>query len=58
MMSMIYLVAISVEILRIDRGLSLEKKFTKLIYDNPCMILYLAINHVDSCHSCVCGLLT
>ena len=25
---------------------------------NPWMVLYLTINQVDSCHGCVCGLLT
>ena len=58
MMSMIDLVAISVEILRIDSGCSLEKDFDKLIHGNPCMVLYPTINQVDSCRSCVCGLLT
>ena len=35
MMSMVDPIAISVETLRIDRGGSLEKKFTKLIRMNP-----------------------
>ena len=34
-MSMIDLVTIGVETLMIDSGLSLEKKFTELIYMNP-----------------------
>ena len=35
MMSMVDLVAIGVEILRIDSGFSLEKEFTKFIRLNP-----------------------
>ena len=58
MMSMIDHIAISVETLRIDSGCSLEKEFTELIHMNPGMVLYLSVNQVDSCHGCVCGLLT
>ena len=58
MMSMVDLIAISVETLRIDSGCSLEKEFTELICMNPSMVLYLTINQVDSCHNCVCGPLT
>ena len=35
MISMIDLVAIGVETLKIDNGCSLEKEFTKLIHMNP-----------------------
>ena len=55
MMSMTDLVAIVLEILRIDSGCSLEKEFTELIRMNPLMVLYLTINQVDSCHGCVCS---
>ena len=58
MMSMTDLIAIGVEKLRIDIGFSLEKEFTELIRMNPSMVLYLTVNQVDSCHGCVCGLLT
>ena len=58
MMSMADHIAIGVETLRIDSGCSLEKEFTELICMNPEMVLYLTVNHVDSCHGCVCGLLT
>ena len=54
MMSMTDPIAIGVETLRIDRGCSLEKEFTVLIRMNPLMLLYLTVNQVDSCHSCVC----
>ena len=55
---MIDIVAIDIEIPRIDNGCSLEKDFTRLICMNLLMILYLIFNEVDSCHSCVCGPLT
>ena len=58
MMSMADPIAIDVETLRIDNGCYLEKEFTKLIRMNPCMVLYLTVNQVDSCHGCVCGPLT
>ena len=58
MMSMVDLVAIDVETLRIDNGCSLEKEFTELIRMNPWMILYLIDNQVDSCYGCVCDPLT
>ena len=51
-------VAISVETLRIDSGCSLDKEFTELICMNSRMILYLTVNQVDSCHSCVYSPLT
>ena len=57
MMSMVNPITIGVETLRIDSGCSLEKEFTKLIRMNPWMVLYLAVNQVDLCHCCVCGLL-
>ena len=44
MMSIVDLVVIGVETLRIDCGHSLEKEFAKLICMNPLMILYLTIN--------------
>ena len=53
-MSMADLLAIGVEILRIDIGRSLEKEFTELIYRNLCIVLYLIVSQVDSSH----GLLT
>ena len=55
MMSMADPIAIGVETIRIYSGCSLEKEFTKLIYMNPWMVLYLTVNQVDSCHGCVCG---
>ena len=42
--------AITMETLRIDSGCYLKKEFTKLIPMNPCMVLYLTINQVHSCH--------
>ena len=39
MMSMVYLVAIGVEILKIDSGYSLKKEFTELICMNPSMVI-------------------
>ena len=58
MMSMVDPIAIGVETLMIDSGCFLEKEFTELIRKNLLMILYLNVNHVDSCHGCVCGPLT
>ena len=58
MTSMADSVATSVETLRIDSGCYLEKEFTELIRMNPCMILYLTVNQVYSCHGCVRGPLT
>ena len=55
MMSMVDLVPISLETLRIDSGCSLEKEFTELICMNPSIII---VNQVDSCHGCVFGPLT
>ena len=55
MTSVIDLVAIDVEALKIDSGWCLEKEFTELIHTNPWMVLYLTVNHVDLCHGCVCG---
>ena len=57
-MSMADPIAIGAETLRIDSGCSLDKEFTELIRMNPCMVLYLIVNQVDSCHGCVCGPLT
>ena len=54
-MSMLDPVAIGVEILRIVNGCSLIKEFSKLIRTNHWIVLYLTINHDDSCHDCVCG---
>ena len=50
MMSMIDLVALSMMILRIDIGFSLEKAFTQLIRMNPSIELYLILNHIDLCY--------
>ena len=58
MMSMADLVAISVEIPRIDCGCYLEKEFTELIRRNPLMVLCQIFNQVDSYHGCVRGPLT
>ena len=58
MISMVDLIAIDVEILRIDSGWSFEKEFTELIRMNPSMVLYVIANQVDSCHACLCGPLT
>ena len=58
MMSMADPIAIGVETLMIDSGCYLEKEFTELIRMNPSMVLYLTVNHVYSCHGCVCGPLT
>ena len=56
MMSMDDSIVICVVTLRIDSACSLEKEFTELIRMNPLMVLYLLVNHIDSCHYCVCGL--
>ena len=58
MMSMVDPIAIGVETLMIYSGCSLEKDFTKFICMNPCLVLYITFNQVDSCHGCVCGPLT
>ena len=58
MMSMTDLVAIGVEPPRIDSGCSLEKEFIKFIYMNLLIVLYLIINQVNTCHTCVHGPLT
>ena len=58
MMSMADPMAIGVETLRIDRGCSLEKEFTKLMHMNPWMVLCQIVNQVDSCHGCARGPLT
>ena len=57
MMIMADPIAINVETRRIDNEGSLEKKFIKLICMNPLIVLYLIVNKVYSCHSCVCDLL-
>ena len=44
MMSMTNLLAIGVEIIRIDSRCSLEKEFTELIPMNLSMVLYLIFN--------------
>ena len=54
-MSMATLMAIGVEIYMIDYGCPLKKEFIELIGMNPSMLLYLTINHIDSCHGCVSG---
>ena len=53
MITMAHLVAIVVEKPRTNSGCSLKKEFTKLIHMNSQIVLYLIINQVDSCHSCV-----
>ena len=58
MMSIIDLININIETLRIDSESFLEKVFNELICINFLMVLYLIINQVDSCHDCVCGPLT
>ena len=58
MMSIIDLIDINIETLRIDSENFLEKVFNELICINFLMVLYLIINQVDSCHDCVCGPLT
>ena len=58
MMSMVDHEAIDIETLRIDNRWSLEKEFIELIRMNLWMVLYLPINQVNSCHGCVCGILT
>ena len=58
MMSMGDPMTISVETIRIDSGCFLEKEFIELIHMNPFKVLYLIVNHVDSCHSFVYGPLT
>ena len=57
-MSMIDSTTIIIEIQMIDTSCSSKKEFTKLILMNPCIVLYLTINHVDSCHVYVRGPLT
>ena len=58
MISIVDLVAISVDTLRIGSKYSLEKEFTELTFMNPFVVLYLIFNQVDSYHICVCGCLT
>ena len=57
-MSIIDLVIISIEILEINIGSSLDKKFIELIYMSQRIVLYLPVNQVDLCHSCVYDPLT
>ena len=49
-MSITDLVAIGVDKPKIDSACSLEKYFIKLFYINACMVMYLIVNQVDSCH--------
>ena len=58
MMSMADLIAISLETQSINSGCSLKKEFTQLICINLCMVLYLIVSQVDTCHDFVCGPLT
>ena len=58
MISMTDLIIICVKTLMIYSECSLENKFTKLIRMNILIILFLTINHVNLCHSCVYGPLT
>ena len=46
MMSIVDPLAISVETPRIDLG----ENFTKLVCMNHLMVLYLTVNHINSCH--------
>ena len=57
-MSITDLIVIGVKTLRIDSGCSLEKEFTELICMNPWVLLYLIVNQVGSCYSCICGSLS
>ena len=52
------LVALDVDTLKVNNGCPLEKQFTKLIHRKPLMVLYLTVNHIDSCHDCICASLT
>ena len=58
MMSLVDLVTIIVDTPRIDSGCSLVIELTKLICMNFLMVLYLFVNHLDSCHGYVHGHLT
>ena len=58
LMSMVDLLVIYVETLRMDNRCSLEKELIELICMNPRIVLYLSISQVDSCHGCVHGHLT
>ena len=58
MMSIVDCVAIGEETLKIDSGCSLEKEFIELIRMNPGILIMCNCQHVNSCHACVCGLLT
>ena len=58
MMNIANLVAINVDTLRIGSRSSLEKEFNELIHINPCIVLYLNINQVDSYHGHERGPLT
>ena len=58
LMSMVDLLVICVETPRMENRCSLEKELIELIYMNPRIVLYLIINQIDSCHSCVYGHLT
>ena len=58
MMSMVEVVAISLETLRINSESSLKKEFTQLISMNLCMVLYLIVSQVNPCHDFACGPLT
>ena len=57
-MGMADLVATNVETPMIDSVCSLKKEFTKFIYMNPLMVLYVTVNKIDSCHDYTCGPLT
>ena len=58
MMSMTDLVAIGVEILRIDSGLFRKRVHIIYLNVNPLMVIILNVNQVDLCHGSVCNPLT
>ena len=53
MMSMVDLMVIGVETLRINNGCSLQKEFTELTHMNPLIVLCQNINQVYLYHDCV-----
>ena len=52
-MSMVNLIAICVETLRIDNGCTLEKESIELIPMNLRIVFYLIMNQIDSHHDCI-----
>ena len=57
-MSMVDLVVINLKTPRIDSRCFLDKEFTKLIYINPEIVLYLIANQDNLFHGSVYGRLT